>query len=303
MSKELYKKHRPTKLANMVGQAAAVAQVKKMLGKEDYPHTWLLTGPSGCGKTTLARIIARMLKIDKDDVTEVNAANAKGIDMVRDIASAMGYKALKSNQRMYIIDEAHQLTAAAQDSFLKPLEDTPDHVVFVICTTNPEKLKKTIRTRCTEICLGSVQPKDMTALLDRVTEAEGIDLSKKVADRLLVAADGSPRKALVLLQQISGLEENLAMEVLQREDADHVAVDLCRALISRKPWKDVATILRGIDQDAESVRRAVLGYASAVLLNKPDGRAALILECFENNVFDSGKPGLVLAAYNVCGAK
>ena len=303
MSNELYKKYRPKTLKELVGQDAAVAQIRKLLGKSDFPHTWLLAGPSGCGKTTIARVIARMLKIDPHDIEEVNAANSKGIDMTRDITARLGYRPLKSDMRLFIIDEAHQLTTAAQDSFLKPLEDTPDHIIFVICTTNPEKLKKTIRTRCTEIMLGSVAEKPMQALLESVISKENLDVPKAVVSRLVSVSDGSPRKALVLLQQVAGLEEDTAVAALQKVDAESVAIDLCRALISRKPWRDVAVILKGLDQDAESVRRQVLGYASAVLLNKPDPRAALILECFESNVFDSGKPGLVLAAYNVSSTK
>jgi DNA polymerase III gamma/tau subunit len=301
MSDELYKKYRPDKLARVIGQEDAVRQLKHLIYKETVPHTTLFTGPSGCGKTTLARILAKALHIDPYDVTEVNAANSKGIDMVREITSQLGQRPLKSSNKMYIIDEAHQLTAAAQDSFLKPLEDTPAHVYFAICTTDASKLKATIKTRCTEIQVRLLSPDDVEKLVKYVCGKESIELDDDVLAKLVNVSLGSARKALVLLHQIQGIggsEQQLAC--LLKQDSESVAIDLCRALMNpRNKWKDIAPILQSMQQDAESVRRAVLGYAGAILRKSENKRAALILELFESNVFDSGRDGLTLMAYNV----
>lgn len=305
MTTELYKTHRPSKLAQVLGQDAAVNQLKGMRKSNTIPHTIMFTGPSGCGKTTLARILASMLKIDSYDIVEVNAANTKGIDMVREISNSMGMRPLKSDRKMYIIDEAQQLTTAAQDSFLKPLEDTPAHVYFAICTTDPAKIKATIKTRCTEISVKLLQSGDMEKLIDSVCGRESIELDDDVKSKLVVVAEGSARKALVLLHQIREIEDSEEqMSCLTRQDAEKVGIDLCRVLMNnRSKWPEVASILKAMEQDPESVRRQVLGYASACLLKSGTPRAALVLESFESNLFDSGKAGLVLAAWNCFSTK
>jgi DNA polymerase III gamma/tau subunit len=297
---ELYKKYRPQSLKTVFGQESAVKQMKGMIDKKSIPHTTLFTGPSGCGKTTLARILAKELGIDPHDVSEINAANSKGIDMVRDITNQLGFRPLKSNAKMYIIDEAQQLTAAAQDSFLKPLEDTPSHVYFAICTTDASRLKATIKTRCTEIAVASMSNKHLEDMISYVCKKEKMTIDEDVVTKLVNVSVGSARKALVLLHQIRDLSsQEEQMECLFKQDAESAAIDLCRALFdTRNKWADVAAILRNVQQDPEAVRRSVLGYASSILLKSDHKRAALVLESFELNVFDSGKAGLVLRAYN-----
>lgn len=305
MSEELYKRYRPKKLSEVVGQDEAVRQLRNMLKKGTVPHSIMFSGPSGCGKTTLARIMAKCLGIDKHDITEVNAANSKGIDMVREITSQLGMRPLKSQSKMYIIDEAQQLTAAAQDSFLKPLEDTPSHVFFSICTTDPSKLKTTIKTRCTEIVVRELSHDHLEQLVTFVCEKEEIKLDEDVMSKLVNVSLGSARKALVLLHQIRDIDDSEEqMMCLTKQDAEAAAIDLCRALMDkRNKWNNIAPILRNMQQDAESVRRAVLGYAAAILMKSDNKRAALILECFESDLFASGKPGLVLMTYNCFAIK
>jgi DNA polymerase-3 subunit gamma/tau len=247
----------------------------------------------------MARIVARMLKINKREVIEINAASSKGIDMVRSIESNMGFRPIAGKAKLYIIDEAHQLTAAAQDSFLKPLEEPPAHVYFALCTTDPQKLKATIRTRCTEVVLQSLTDKDGIRLIDWVAEKESLSFTKATKQKLIQVSDGSARKILVYMNQIASIEgEEARLSVLNQKDAQAAGIDLCRALMDRsKKWPDIAKILAAIDQDAESVRRQVIGYATAVLLRQANPKAALVLASFIENVYDSGKPGLVLQAY------
>ena len=158
MSKELYKKHRPKNLKRVFGQSVAIGTLKPLIEAKQVPHSLLLTGPSGCGKTTLARILVKELKCAKADFMEVNCADFRGIDTVRDIRTRMMQAPIGGDCRVWLIDEAHMLTSAAQTAFLKMLEDTPDHIYFFLATTHPQKLLKTIKTRCTEIKL-----KEMTA--------------------------------------------------------------------------------------------------------------------------------------------
>lgn len=304
MTQELYKQYRPEAFSEVVGQAEAVRQLTELGKRGAIPHTLLFTGPSGCGKTTLARIVRRKLKVADGDFRELNCADFRGIDMVRDIRDRLGLAGLSGGARLWLIDEAHQLTAPAQDAFLKILEDTPAHAYFVLCTTDPQKLKTTIRTRCTEIKVRQLTQAELVGLVQSVVVQEGRPaLRDDIATRLADAADGSPRKALVLLHQIYLLDDPQAQAaVIGKAETKVQAIELCRLLMGKKPqWKQVADILNALkeNEEAESVRRMVLGYAQSVLLKSGSPQAAAVIAKFQFATYDSGWPALVLMAYDV----
>lgn len=313
---ELYKAYRPQRWIDLKGQEVAVKQLQSMVEKKCVPRTLLLTGPSGTGKTTIARILKKELAIGDIDYQEIDCADNNGIDMVRQLKSRINAAPLTGEWRMFLLDECQQLTAAAQDSLLKVLEDTPRHVIFVLNTTEPRKLKETIRTRCTEIATKSIQAAKMLELLKRVCKKAKIKIDEEVVDKIIDASQGSARRALVMLHQIKELEDaEEQIASIMKHDGDALGIDLARKLMdTNSTWGDVAAILKNIDADPEGVRRAILGYAAAILMKQGNGRnskgdskiglrAALVLEAFEDNVFDSGRSGLVLRAYNCYHAK
>ena len=159
---ELYKRFRPKSLDAVVGNGGTVAALQKFLKKGNLPHTILFKGPSGCGKTTLARILAKELGCGVLDLREYNSADFRGIDTIRDISRIMTNAPAAGNCRVFILDEAHQLSKDAQNAALKILEDTPKHVYFFICTTDPQKLIATIRSRCTEMPVDLLKLDEMT---------------------------------------------------------------------------------------------------------------------------------------------
>ena len=306
---ELYRRYRPTKLSEVVGQDSAV-QILKGMGKRDaIPHFILLTGPSGCGKTTIARILRNKLGCSDVDFTEMNAAQDRGIDMVRDIKNAVSHKPLAGECRLWLIDEAAQLTVDAQAAFLKELEDIDDWVYFIFCTTDPQKLKPTIKTRATTIQLKSVGTKDLEKLVQRVAKAEtDHELSEDVVDLLVDAADGSPRKALVLLGEVIGLSSDKMVEALEKSVPAAEAIELCRELIQAKSsWANIRKILNGIeglDEQVEGIRWLVLSYMTSVLLKGgSNSKAAEIIHLFKEPFYNSKKAGLVLACCDVCNLK
>jgi len=299
---ELYRKHRPRDFDGIVGQQAAVTMLEDMLGRNELPHVLLFSGPSGCGKTTLARILRRKLQCSAVDFHEVNAAKDRGIDLVRQISSHMGLAPLAGDCRIWLIDEAAQMTPQAQDSFLKILEDTPQHVYFMLATTDPHKLKRTIITRSTELKVQALTVPQLLGLLAVVAGREGFEMSDEVADAIAAAADGSARKALVLLHQVAGIgDEDERLEAVARADAKARGDELCRTMMRpRCGWADLAKILGDADEEPETLRRMVLGYMTKVALNGKGAaveRAAWAIECFRDDVFASGLAGVVAACW------
>jgi DNA polymerase III gamma/tau subunit len=313
---ELYKKHRPTSFQDIVGNQTVVATLRAFLKSRSLPHALLLSGPSGTGKTTIARILKAKLKCSDMDYTEINSADFRGIETIRDLRETMQYAPSGGNVRMFVLDEGHQLSHDAQNALLKLLEDPPEHVYFVICTTTPDKLIKTVRNRCTDLpmkLLTDTQIRDLLISVARKESWEGFvgiegeeDVPlEKVRFLMMIAekAQGSARSALVILEQTKGLSEAEAKALVNNYDLEQAeAIDLCRALAHNKSWKECADILSKLETDPETVRRVVLGYMASVLL-KASGNvadvASHVISVFEEPFFGGGKPALINACYKI----
>lgn len=304
---ELYKTHRPKLFKEVVGQDDACRMLSQMVKENRVPHALLFLGPSGCGKTTLARILKEKLKCEDSDFTEINAAEARGIDTIREVKSRMGLAPMKGGVRIYLFDEAHKLSNDAQNALLKLLEDTPKHVYFMLATTEPEKLIATIRSRCTDVKLKSIPPAKMKELLDDICMREKKDISEAVIDRIIEHSEGGGRKALVLLNAVLNIEnEDDQLNTIVKSDVRAQAIELARILIFKAPtWSEVAKIIEGLDEEPESLRRMILGYAASVLLKGGKGadRAFFLIDVFKESFFNSGKAGLVAACYAVSKTK
>lgn len=302
--REIHLEARPTTFKQVVGQPEAVAQLIS-LGKSEsgIPHCLLFTGPSGCGKTTLARIIRNKLKCSDADFREINAAENRGIEMVRGIQAQINKAPMSGDCRVWLVDECHQLTADAQGAFLKMLEEPPAHSYIMLATTNPEKLRKAIRTRATEIKVRDLTSTEIGVLVDRVCEDYECEIEDSVREKLAEVSEGSARKALVLLQQVSGIDDaEKQLAALQNADAKQAAIEIARAIMKGAGWSVVAKIIKEVDEEPESLRWMILSYFTSVALGggKGAGRAVSIIECFADNYFDSKKAGLVASCYDAC---
>ncbi len=298
---ELYKKYRPKKLKQMIGQKGSVDVLTTYIGKKKVPHAILFSGPSGCGKTTFARILRKEIKCSKYDFIE---KNCRKIEEIRQIRTRMNQAPLRGKTRVWLLDEAHQLTGDAQNEFLKMLEDTPKHVYFMLATTDPQKLKKTIRTRCTEIVVRSLVKKSMYKLLKYVCNKEKTSIPEDVIDEIIENSDGSARKALVLLDQIIELDNEEAMiEAIKVTTAEIQGIAIARALFNpRTSWSDMAKILKEtVNEEPEQIRWRVLGYARAILLSgsKLSNEAYIIIDAFRDHFYDSKHAGLAAACWEV----
>jgi len=298
----LYLKYRPATLDEIRGNEEVIDALEEMLTKkETCPHAFLFHGPTGCGKTTIGRIIANRLDCKGQDFREVDSADFRGIDTIREIRKQSQFKPLEGSCRVWLIDEAQKLTNDAQNALLKILEDTPQHVYFVLCTTEPVRLIPTIKGRCTQFQLKTLNERQMFGLLRGAVKAEKETISKAVYEQITQDSLGLPRNALQILDQVLRVDPDKRLEVAKHSaEQQSQSIELCRALISGDSWKKVQTILNGLkEEDPEGIRRHVLGYAQAVLLKSDNERAGLVLEEFVDNFWNSGFPGLVYACYSV----
>jgi DNA polymerase-3 subunit gamma/tau len=303
----LHTKYRPENFDTFIGNDSVVSSLNTILSRlEGQPRTFLFQGPSGCGKTTLARIMKNILNCSDDDFHEFNTANTRGIDTIREIKSTSEYKPWLGKVKIYLLDEVHKLTNDAQNAVLKLLEDTPEHVRFILCTTDPEKLLKTIRTRCTTFQLSALPKRSIIKLLRDVCTNEQVLIDKgfeKVLEEIARVSEGLPRKALVLLDQVIDLNDEDALKAIEKVTLNEsTTLELCQLLIESVPnkWERVATILKGLDTEPETVRYAILGYLAVVLLNKGDVRVAQMISIFSESFMYSGKAGLIAACFLAC---
>jgi len=271
--------YRPAIWQEVRGNAAAVKQLQQELNDPQGQHVFLVTGPSGCGKTTLTRIAADHLGCNNImNLTEYNAVTMGGIDMVREIEQLVRTNAM--GNRCWFIDEAHELTAKAQEAFLKLLEECPKNDYFFFGTTDPQGFKPTFMRRVTKIIVKPLLDRELSDLLEEVSDDEGLTIADAVLEKIVELAGGSPAIALNMLQSISKLDEELALERLSDEssvatmNADSkemgeliTSIFWPRGVVkTSEVMKLVATIKKDGKETPEGIRCALVGIAGNNLI-------------------------------------
>lgn len=296
---ELYRKYRPQNFSELVGNEATIKAVRKEL--ENGSHVFLMTGNAGTGKTTLARIIAREVGADDLGIHEINSAENRGIDTAREIMEQMKYLPSTGKANVWILDEIHQQTNASQNALLKPLEDTPDHCYFFLCTTDPQKLIKPLVSRCSVVTMQPLTDSEMAFLLKRTAKAEGRKITKEVGEKIIEIAQGGSRKALKTLSKVLYLDDvDEQLQVLKNETTsdDTQSLELCRACLKNTPLKTLLSMLKAIDlSEPERVRQAVMGYMNSVLTSgKISAEAVATIQAFSSaDTYRNGKSALTVA--------
>ncbi|MBP0985821.1 MAG: DNA polymerase III subunit gamma/tau, partial [Oscillospiraceae bacterium] len=237
MKLALYRKYRPTRFSDVVGQEDIIAALRNQVAAGRTGHAYLFTGVRGTGKTTQARMLAKAVNcpntkdgepcgeceicrgIDNGsvlDVTEIDAASNNRVDDVRDLLDETSYTPAMCNMRVYIVDEVHMLTMQAFNALLKTLEEPPRHVMFILATTEVQKVPATILSRCQRFDFKRI-PEDMIAERVRYVAAqEGISVTEGASSLIARLSDGALRDALSLLDTCASLDTNVDEEVVKR---------------------------------------------------------------------------------------
>ena len=215
MSKALYRKYRPTTLAEVIGQEQVTNVLSKSLASGKTSHAYLFIGPRGCGKTSVARIFAHEInhfdyQIEDDyvDIIEIDGASNRGIDNIRELREKVAIAPTKGKFKVYIIDEVHMLTKEAFNALLKTLEEPPAHAIFIMATTDAYKVPITITSRAQTHTFKLADHATMFKFLKTVCEKEGIKIDDDALDVIVKRGGGSFRDSLSLLDQISTLSDS-----------------------------------------------------------------------------------------------
>lgn len=232
----LYRKYRPKNFEEVAGQKEIVKTIKTSLRNGKTSHAYLFTGPRGVGKTTLARLIAKGVNCLENGITdepcnrcenclainngtfldmvEIDAASNRGIDEIRQLKEKINYQPVKGRKKIYIIDEVHMLTKEAFNALLKTLEEPPEHVIFILATTEADKILPTIISRCQRYDFKTLSLNDMKEQLRFIGKNEGVDIPDDVLELIYESSGGSVRDAVSILERImvTCLGEEITLE-------------------------------------------------------------------------------------------
>lgn len=198
----LYRKYRPQSFKDVIGQDAVVKALQGALDAEKVAHAYLFSGSRGTGKTSIARIFARALGSSDNDIYEIDAASNNGVDEIRALRDSVQTLPFDSKYKVYIFDEVHMLSKSAWNAFLKTLEEPPRHVVFILATTEEEKVPETVLSRCQAFRFKKPSHAVLQKLVETVAKKEGYKLEASSSDLVALLGDGSFRDTLGTLQKV-----------------------------------------------------------------------------------------------------
>lgn len=284
MRQSLYRAYRPATFKEVRGQEQITSALSESIKAGKVGHAYLFAGSRGLGKTSIARIFARELKVADSDLYEIDAASHTGVDNIRSLTENVYTLPFESPYKFYILDEAHMLSKSAWNAFLKTLEEPPAHAIFVLATTELDKVPDTVQSRCQVFEFKKPSREGLAQLVVDVAKKEGYAIEKSAADLVALLADGSYRDALSVLERVLSSSSDTT---LTREEAEKATgapkSSLVHAFVSALSQANAGEALGAVRAaSAQGVDMAlylalVIEYVRNVLLvrHAPELRAAL----------------------------
>lgn len=295
----LYRKYRPQSFDDVVGQEQLVTLLTSSIKQKKTAHAYLFCGGRGTGKTTVARIFARDIGCNPEDIIEIDAASNRGIDEIRELREAVRTAPFSSPYKVYIVDEAHMLTKEAANALLKTLEEPPSHVIFILATTDPEKLPTTIVSRCQKIVFKQPDLKTLADRLSHVASKEGKKLGNESAELLARHGKGSYRDALGMLEQVLAISSK---EIVHNDVVNLLGTpnkEILHALLLSICTKNTKMIIETIEKLRDVHGSALRTYDELIELI----RQGLLIRVGENKNGDESLTQLATEHPHTIGSK
>ena len=288
MGKALYRKYRSRSLDEVSGQDHVTDVLKRAIERGSISHAYLFTGPRGVGKTSIARILAHEingLTYDEDthhlDIVEIDAASNNGVDDIRDLREKVSIAPTSADKKIYIIDEVHMLSKAAFNALLKTLEEPPAHVVFILATTDVDKVPDTILSRTQRYTFKRASHDGIVSLLTRIAKSEAISIDDGALSLIARHSDGSYRDSVSLLDQISSVSDSITAQDV--ENALGLAPEeLIETLLDGLTKKDFDTTISLVKKlRADGFQAAIIGDQIISTIEKDPKKYQVILSLID----------------------
>lgn len=252
MHTALYRKYRPERFKDSLGQEHIVSVLEGALERDQLSHAYLFGGPRGTGKTTFARILAREAGASLNDVHEIDAASSRGIEDIRALREEVRTLPFDSKIKTYIIDEVHMLTKEAFNALLKTLEEPPSHVLFILATTEIHKVPETIISRCQSFTFRKPSQEILRKMIAKVAKGEGVTIDKESINLLALLGDGSFRDTHGMVQKALSLGEKaiIAENLAKVMGAPRSALvhEFIHAVVEKNTEKGIATLQKAREE-------------------------------------------------------